>query len=362
MNRTYTTHHITPFTAALLLSILLLPNTVLGLSPEHLPSEQPITPASDQISLSLQEQINRAAPGDTIILAPTTYNECLRITKPIHLQGQGTTQTFLSPTSSMNGYAISISVPQVKISNIDITNQAPGIYTTAIQINTPNTTIQDCTFHDTPIGIAIWSSYNTIANCTFTNCNDEGIVLLGTTTNPSHDNTITHCLFSKNCDGVELQYATTNHITFCSFTANTHAGIDAIESNNNHNIISNCTFTDNQGFGLYMTRSSENLITDCSFSEDSITFVQARNNTLSRSKGAAIHLMKGSHLQIHQCTDITESAIISQQSSYEMKTDQPTIIQKHFNQLAYYLSFIQNLLFHYKISKLFIEKLHQHRM
>lgn len=361
MNKRHTPQD-TLLTLGVLFLCIIVPYTTAGTSSQSLPQEQQSTPETPSKQPVLQEQIDNAAAGETILLAATTYTECLTITKPIHLKGQGTTETFLSPTSSANGCAIMITSENVIISDIEITNLGPGLYTTGIQISAPNTTIQDCLFHDTPIGIAIWSSYTTITNCTFTNCDDEGIVLLGTTTTPCHHNTITRCLFSKNCDGIELQHAPSNHITDCSFTHNTHAGIDGIEANNNNNRISSCTFSDNQAFGLYLTKSSENLITDCSFSDDTITLVQTVNTTLARSSGANIHLMKGSTLHIEACTDIDYSEIVSLQSTYQISSNYtPTIPDKN-NYLAYYLSFIQNLLFRFKISTLFSERLYQYRM
>jgi parallel beta-helix repeat protein len=109
--------------------------------------------------------------------------------------------------------------------------------------------------HDTPIGIALWSSQNTITRCTFSGCDDEGIVLLGTETNPCSNNTITSCLFHSQLRRHRTATRTHNLITNCTFIQNTHAGIDAIQAGNT-TTSSTLHFIDNAAFGLYLSHSS----------------------------------------------------------------------------------------------------------
>jgi parallel beta-helix repeat protein len=325
----------------------------LRADPENHGELSPATP-------SIQDMINTAPPNTTIQLPAGTITEVLTITKPVHLQGQGTTDTYLAPTSPSNGYAIHILAQGVILSDLTITNQGSGLYTTCLKISASNTTVQNCIFHDTPIGVALWSSQNTISNCEFNSCDDEGIVLLGTSTTPCVNNTITSCVFSKNCDGIELQYATHTLITSCCFLQNTHAGIDAIESNNNDNTISYCTFTDNQAFGLYLARSSQTLITHCTFSDDTITFVHTSNTTLRQSQITSVHLLDDSTLLIDHCTDINPSDILSQQSSFEIRTEPSSLEKKTY--VSPYQSLLLSLLSRFKTVKLLYEQFRQSRM
>jgi parallel beta-helix repeat protein len=323
-------------------------------------SSQPITIDSSQ---SLQESIRTAAPNTTIQLAAGTYNEILTINKPLHLKGQGATQTFLVANSSMNGYAIHIIVPGVIISELTITNTGPGLYATGIKISAPNTIVQNCLFEDTSIGIALWSSQNSISDCDFSGCSDEGIVLLGTSTSLCTNNTIVSCVFTENCDGIELQYATHNTITSCVFTKNTHAGIDAILSQNNYNVIATCTFSDNAGFGLYLAGSYDTLISQCSFSDDTISFVHAVNNTLQKSQTSHLQLMDSSSLLIRDCNGINTSDITTIQSTYEIRPGQPRylILEKtpHFPPIY---TVLLSLLSRFKNLKSFYERFRQIRM
>jgi parallel beta-helix repeat protein len=343
--------------------------SILGAAPEAV-AEVPKTSSSQQQiqvdmyleNTSLQEMINNAEPGATIQFPSGTYHEVLTINKPLQITGDESMRTIVRPTSSVNGYAIQIIAEGVILRNLDIMNQAEGLYTTGLKITAGDTTIENCVFHDTPIGIALWSSQNTISHCIFQGCDDEGIVLLGISSSACANNTITACSFSENCDGIELQYATHTQINSCDFNRNTHAGIDAIESNNDNNSISDCTFKDNSAFGLYLARSSQNLITQCAFSNDVLILVHATQNTLEKSQVKNIHLLQDSSLILDQCIDATTENIISEQSTYEIRTNhqeqtlvENTYIERYHQILSYILS-------HLKTLKTFYEQLSQARM
>ena len=126
-------------------------------------SQQQIQVDSHLENLSLQEIIDNAEPGATIHLPSGIYTEVLTINKPLQIIGDEATRTIVSPTSPTNGYAIQIIAEGVTLSNLEIMNQGDGLYTTGVKISASNTTIKNCSFHDTPIGIAIWSSRNTIS-------------------------------------------------------------------------------------------------------------------------------------------------------------------------------------------------------
>jgi parallel beta-helix repeat protein len=274
--------YITTLTSSLLISLFITSINPLtsGLTTTH------TTP------LSLQEQINQAPSGSTIELTTSNYTEPLIITRPLHLKGNGTHPTPLQITSQPNSYALWINAENVTLSNLTLSNTASGLYTTAIKISAPHTTIQNCTIHDTPIGIAIWSSQTTITHCQFSTCDDEGIVLLGTPNRPCTNTTITDCTFQQNCDGIELQYTSHTTISYCAFTDNTHAGIDAIGSNHTYITITQCTFDQNQGFGVYLHRTTHTTITDSVFHHNTITTYDATENTLRNNTDAPLQQLQ----------------------------------------------------------------------
>jgi parallel beta-helix repeat protein len=224
-----------------------------------------VDPEGEGYFHTINEAVSHAQPGDTIFIKQGSYAEIITINKPIHLIGEEKDTTTINPISDTNKYAIRLGATGATLGNLGITNHAPGLYTTAIRITAPEITIDSCKIQSTPIGIALWSSFTTIANCTFEGCEDEGIVLLGSQRSPCHSNVITDCMFSNNCDGIELQHAPDNIIRNCVFDDNTHSGIDAIASENNNNIIVNCTIVNNRVHGIYLSASSNNSIVNCDF-------------------------------------------------------------------------------------------------
>lgn len=335
-----------------LLSILLL----FLCSSTIAPNEQALSITKETTTpFPIQDAINQATPGSTIQIPPGTYTEILRIDKPLHLKGHHA-QTSLEPTSAENGYGIWITAQGVILSDLSITNHATGLYTTAVKISAEHTTLQNCTIQDTPIGVAIWSNNNTITDCRFIGCDDEGIVLLGSPTTPCSNNTIASCVFSRNCDGIELQYASYTTITGCRFEHHTHAGIDAIHADNNHNTINDCVFTDNGAFGIYLHRSHYNVITDCWFSGDTLTVHEGTHNTLQNSTGASIHLLKDASLTIDRCTQTSYSETMTDQHSYQsiqqtLGTNRGTTTQTQRNAI------LQNLLLRFPLIQMLYERL-----
>lgn len=306
-------------------------------------------------SFRIQDAINQATPGSTIQIPPGTYTETLRIDKPLHLKGYQT-QTFLEPTSAENSYGIWITAQGVRLSDLSITNHATGLYTTAVKISAEHTILQNCTIQNTPIGVAIWSNQNSLTHCQFIGCEDEGIVLLGSITTPCSNNTIASCVFSRNCDGIELQYASYTTITGCRFEHHTHAGIDAIHADNNHNTINDCVFTDNQACGIYLHRSHYNVITDCWFSGDTLTVHEGTHNTLQNSTGASIHLLKDTSLTIDQCTQTSYSETMTYPTSYQsmqqsLGTHSETTTPSKMNVI------LQNLLLRFPLIQMLYERL-----
>jgi parallel beta-helix repeat protein len=271
--------------------------------------------------ISLQEMINQATSGSTLQIQAGIYSEIITIEKPLTLIGQGQANTFIHSTSLDNGYAIRITAKGVSLSGFDISNDGHGLYATAVKISASRTSIQNCYIHDTPVGVAIWSNDNDISNCRFQQCNDDAIVFLGTSTNVCLHNTIHSCSFIKNCDGIELQYASQNIISNCEFSDNTHAGIDAIASTNNDNTISHCTFSKNQGFGIYLAASMNNIMTDCDFNSDLLTLTHSTQNLLQNSHIIRVNLMDSSSLRIINCGPLPSMAITSFDSQYDIQNN-----------------------------------------
>jgi parallel beta-helix repeat protein len=242
---------------------------------------------------TIQEAINNAPEDSTIYVKIGTYNEIININKKIILIGESKDKTIINPISEENKYAIRVGAPQVTIKNLSITNRGPGLYTTGIKIVAAKTQIEDCNIYDTPVGIAIWTSNNIINNCNFWGCKDEGIALIGAPYSNCENNKISNCKFYENCDGIELQYSSSNIITDCEFYENTHTGIDAIASSNDGNTISNCKIYNNEVHGIYLSSSSDNQMIDCTMSNNNdgniVMDEDSHNNEIKNSDSNTDH-------------------------------------------------------------------------
>ena len=278
---------------------------------------------------SIQKAIDHALPGSTIYVKNGEYSEIITINKNIYLVGENKEETIINPESKKNSHAIKISASGVKIRGFGITNKGSGLYAMGIKISASQTTIEDCNIFDTFVGIAIWSSENSISNCHFWGCSDDGIVFLGSLVSECNNNVVTHCKFYNNCDGIELQHSSNNIISHSDFYDNTHAGIDAICSSNNNNIVSNCNIYNNGAFGIYLSGSLGNQIIKCTLTDNKIMTTDSKDTTINDCKLETIYLVDDSSMNIKNCRYIDESTIKTINSEYkifdEEKTEEKTL-------------------------------------
>ncbi|MEM0493016.1 MAG: pectinesterase family protein [Candidatus Thermoplasmatota archaeon] len=216
----------------------------------------------------IQDAVDNAPNGSTIYIREGLYNENIYIKKRISLIGQSIHSTVVSSTSDNVLYGIRVESSDVIISNLSITNSNPSLYSTGIYISSSRTIVDNCRVYGTRIGIAVWSSYNTISNCVVTGCSDEGIALLGTEISQCGYNTINGCRLYGNGDGIEMQSSSYNNIINCEIYDNTHTGINCIGSSNNNNVISSSRIYSNKVHGLYLSDSSGNQVTGSYISDN----------------------------------------------------------------------------------------------
>ena len=233
---------------------------------------------------SIQQAIENAIEGSTIIIKPGTYSELLNIEKSIILLGEDKDTTFIISTSKPNGCAINIKASYVTISGFTISNLASGLYATAIKITSSHVTISNCNIQNNPIGIANWGYVNRIENCYFSDCSDEGIFFVGTKESSCEKNVIENCQFTRNCDGIEFFNAQYNNIINCNFFSNTHSGLSFVgdADANSGNTIGNCRIYENVVYGIYLS-GSQNQIIECSVVDNANGNVVVTKNSLNNN-------------------------------------------------------------------------------
>jgi parallel beta-helix repeat protein len=168
-------------------------------------SEYTVAPTGAEFT-SIQAAINRAFPGDTILVKSGTYLENLRLDKKINLIGvdSGGGAPIIDPVNKGNAIEIIADGCRVEgftLQNIELLN--------GIRVKSSENTIRRNTFLNTDKGIFLLSAMkNTIYGNNITNSSQFGIAL-----ESSNDNLIEENIVSKNTIGIELdKYSLSNQI------------------------------------------------------------------------------------------------------------------------------------------------------
>jgi parallel beta-helix repeat protein len=210
-----------------------------------------------------------AKSGDTIFVFSGTYYEFLHIKKTINLIGEDKDTTSIIYNTKEDGPII-IEAPYVKISGFTVYNPNPNLvcYIEILYENNHHVSISDCIFYNNPLHIddgsvginVVYSSYNTISNCTFLYNDDEGICL----NFKSNHNIVENCYFS-NCQlGIEFQNSSYNTIDNCIMKdCSDGIGITVKGYTSNNNIIKNCNIYNNYQSGIYLFDTYGNVIYNC---------------------------------------------------------------------------------------------------
>ncbi|ASJ10001.1 hypothetical protein A3L12_01145 [Thermococcus sp. P6] len=190
---------------------------------------------------TIQEAINNARPGDTIIVRDGTYNENVIVNKSITLKSEnGPANCIINGTGS--GSVVTITADNVTIQGFTITGSGSGWGNG---------------------GVWVESSGNTISSNVITN-NGNGIYLDSSSNNNITSNNIT----SNSGNGVYLDSSSHNNITFNNITSNNWAGI-WLRGSSNTTITSN-NITSNGERGIFLYYSSYNIVTNNTMTNDGI--------------------------------------------------------------------------------------------
>ncbi len=199
---------------------------------------------------TIQEAINHAAEGATIIVKAGTYYENVVVTKSISLRGESSGNTIIDGGGGTSLVVYVDNVDNVEISGFKIQNGYDGIYL----YNSSDVTV----------------SGNTITNCSF-----RGIILSVSSSNTISGNTLT-----SNYDGIELYKS--SHVTVSENTIkNSRFGIAMSRSPSN--TFSENTLTNNTD-GIYIWNSTYATIsgnTIANSANNGISFIISSNSTFS---------------------------------------------------------------------------------
>ena len=240
----------------------------------------------------IQDAINAAVSGDTIVVMPGTYVE------NINMSGKAITLQSIEPTSpaiitstiidgGTNGSVITCNNregAETVISGFLITNGSGtdrynngetcggGIY-----YDRSSPIVTNCTFNGNKAyyggGIYNYDSFATVINCTFNGntaiSNGGGMYNIGSSP------TVTNCTFSSNkassFGGGMYNFASSASITNCTFSSDTAGLGGGMFNDASSETVTNCTFSSNttayKGGGMYNARTT-NTISKCTFSNN----------------------------------------------------------------------------------------------
>ena len=184
---------------------------------------------------SIQDAIDLAQHGDTIIVHSGTYYETVIVDKIVSLIGKDKHNTIIDANGT--GSVVSIQANHVTISNFTLQNGYVGIYSESSIIDTA---ISDNVICFNEMGIYFWyCEDNVLSGNTFFLNNDHGIYL-----HYSDNNTISGNIFcsTKGSSGIQLHLSNKNLIS-SNTILNDNYGLRLISSDNNKVIHNN--FIDN---------------------------------------------------------------------------------------------------------------------
>jgi len=188
---------------------------------------------------TIQDAINAAKNGATILIENGSYNELLVMNKTITLRGEDKNTTILNfnPNYKISQIPlITIKANDCSIENLQITLSNTSVIATGISVNSKNTTIKNTIITKVSDGIDLsaYSELTTILNNEITNN------LIGINTVGSMNNNISHNSFSSNTEyNIYLTGESDNNKVSFNIMNNSQYGI-RIKGSRNNRVYKNC--------------------------------------------------------------------------------------------------------------------------
>ncbi|TQD26130.1 S-layer protein domain-containing protein [Methanolobus vulcani] len=224
---------------------------------------------------SIQDAINDANNGDTILVYPGTYHENVDVGKQLNIISTGGAELTHVIATSADNHVFNVTADGVMIDGFYVSGFT-GYSKAGIYLDSSNSTLTNINAVNNTWGIYLDScrnntlAYNNVANNSY-----DGIILYY-----SSNNTLTNNIATSNKLGMRLYYSTNNALTDNTATNSSSGGIILFYSNNN--ILVKNTVKDNSD-GIALTCSSDNSLvnnTAVDSSNDGIRLVSTCNNNI----------------------------------------------------------------------------------
>jgi len=231
--------------------------------------------------INIQDAIDNAIDGESILINAGNYSEQLKIYKKIQIRGAGTD---ISIIRIEKGNIIEIMSDNVSLRDLSLYGGGDAYGNSGIVIQkSENVTISDININSSGRGIFLDDSSNImINNCSLYSKNASGIFLYR-----SENIWIDDCNISKNRDyGIDVSDSISTIITCNEITNNGASGIALTYSDMNE--ISRNIIENNDNAGIFHFMSKYNVFNDNSLKNDSFLIfgdelIHWNSNTISKS-------------------------------------------------------------------------------
>jgi parallel beta-helix repeat protein len=251
---------------------------------------------------TIQQAVDAAKPGDTVLVAPGTYTQNVVVNKPLTITGNATVK---AADSSKDVFLLTS--PGVHIDGLTIAGGESGVHVAGV------------------------------ASCVIANITAHGNVFAVYLANATNSN-VSHNNLANNGYGVYCDYATSNTIANNVATGETGGGGNASYSDglymyySGSNTVSNNDLSANHVFGISLFYSSNNIITGNNISQNDwygVRFRESDNNTfafntLRANVQMGIRLIDATNHSIYLNNFIDQpSALVVSSSSARLDSPQP---------------------------------------
>jgi len=235
---------------------------VLAMLVLSLPAAMPVAVEASTTTLyvpddysTIQEAIDAASPGDTIIVKSGTYPENVNVTKPLTIQSENGAASTSVQAADPSDHVFEITADNVTISGFTVrgasVNWSAGIFLA----HASHCTISGNTASNNYRGIQLYDSHDNIISQNAANSNDaDGILVNGSNRNMVSGNTVN----ANPGSGIAIAQGNDNCIKGNSVTGSWR-GISFIGAPICYNTISNNTISNNN-YGIHAYGATSNTI------------------------------------------------------------------------------------------------------
>jgi len=212
--------------------------------------------------IKIQDAVDAASAGDTIIVYPGTYTENVDVNKSLTIQSESGAEATIVQAANPDDHVFEVSADYVSIDGFATKGIAWKEHHFPAGICLRN--VEHCSITNNAVnpnnslGIDLYYSNNNMVmnNIVSSNGYGRGIYL-----NYSNNNTITNNIALTNGYGIQLVLSNNNTITNNTANSNTKDGYGICLSNSDNNAIANNTTNANKCDGIYLYCSNNNMIT-----------------------------------------------------------------------------------------------------